>query len=181
MNKPALLLLVAIPFLLLMSCEGPAGPVGPMGPTGPQGPSGPVGQGFEVQASFNQSNDYSEIFAFPNNAEVLPTDIVMVYLLWEVDSETGNDVWQPMPVSVFFNDGELQYAFDHTLADVKLFLTGDTDLSTVGPEYTQDQIFRIAILPVDYLQNNKININSMEEVMSAIGPDNMKRLNMNSN
>lgn len=180
MKKSALILLV-IPLLFLTSCIVDEGPPGPPGPEGPQGPAGPVGQGFEVQTSFNRSNDYSTIFAFPNSAEVLPTDIVMVYLLWEVDPGTGNDVWQPLPVSIFFNDGELQYAFDHTLADVQLFLTGDKEPGTVGPEYTQDQIFRVAILPVDYLQNNKININSMEDVMSAIGFDNLKRITLDGN
>lgn len=165
-----------LPTLLLLFLTSCIVNEGPTGPEGPQGPAGPVGQAFEVEASFSQANDYSVIVDFPNGAEVLPTDIVMVYLLWDVDPETGNDVWQPLPVSVFFNDGELQYAFDHTLADVKLFLTGDTNLGAVGPEFTQDQIFRIAILPVDYLQNNKINPNSMGEVMNAIGPQNLKRI-----
>lgn len=151
--------------LILISCQGNPGPAGP---EGPQGPPGPVGQAYEVQTSFDESNDYSIISAFPDNIEVLESDIVMVYLLWEVDQETGNDVWQPLPVSVFFDDGELQYAFDHTLADVQLFLTGDKDLSTAGDEFTQDQIFRIAILPVDYVQSNKMNVNNMKEVMKAV-------------
>jgi hypothetical protein len=103
----------------------------------------------------------------------------MVYLLWEVDQNTGNDVWQPLPVSIFFDDGELQYGFDHTVADVQLFLTGDTDLSTVGDEFTQDQIFRIAILPVDYVQLNKINVNNMQEVMKAVADQDIKRLGTN--
>ena len=59
---------------------------------------------------------------------------------------------------------------------MKLFLTGDTDLSTVGPEYTQDQWFRIAILPVDYLQDNPIDLSSMEAVMGAIGEGNLVNL-----
>lgn len=166
MKKLTLFLL--LPLFSLTSCIEGSGTVGPQGPPGPQGPAGPVGQGFEVEANFSEANGYSEIFAFPNDIEVLDTDIVAVYLLWDVDSETGNDVWQPLPVSVFFDDGELQYAFDHTVADVQLFLTGDTDLSTVGDEFTQNQIFRVAILPVDYVQNNKIDINNMEEVMGAV-------------
>lgn len=155
-------------FLLIMGCEG-QGPIGPRGPEGPPGPAGPVGQGFEVEADFNASNNYSQFFAFPEEVEVLDTDIVLVYLLWNVDSETGNDVWQQLPVSVFFNDGELQYAFDHTLADVQLFLTGDTDLSTVGDEFTQNQIFRIAVLPVDYVLGSNLDLSNMDEVMGAIG------------
>lgn len=174
MKKPALLL--AIPLLLFTSCIESEGPVGPEGPQGPSGPPGPVGQGFEVQATFSEANGYSQIFTFPSNVEVLSTDIVMAYLLWEVDSETGNDVWQSVPVSVFFEEGELQYAFDHTLADIQLFLTGDIDLGTVGPEYTRNQIFRVAILPVDYLQQNKIDISNMEDVIGVIGSDRMKKI-----
>lgn len=155
--------------LIVASCQGQ------QGPAGPEGPPGPVGQAYEVQASFDESNDYSIISAFPDNIEVLESDIVMVYLLWEVDQETGNDVWQSLPVSVFFDDGELQYAFDHTIADVQLFLTGDKDLGTVGDEYTQNQIFRVAILPVDYVQSNKVNVNDMEEVMKAVDINKIER------
>ncbi len=162
--------------LVVASCQGEPGP---MGPAGPQGPAGPVGQAYEVQASFSESNGFSIISAFPENIEVLESDVVTVYLLWEVDQETGNDVWQPLPVSVFFDDGELQYAFDHTLADVQLFLTGDKDLSTVGDDFTQDQIFRVAVLPVDYLQSNKINLSNMEEVMKAVDTNKIDRFDVN--
>lgn len=158
--------------LILVSCQGEQGPVGP------EGPPGPVGQAFEVQGSFNAGNDYTRIFEFPSNIEVLESDIVLAYLLWEVDANTGNDVWQQLPVSVFFNDGQLQYAFDHTFADVKLFLTGDTDLSTVGDEYTQDQIFRIAILPVDYVQGENIDLNNMDEVMGAVKMNKIQRVQL---
>lgn len=161
--------------LVVVSCQGERGP---MGPEGPPGPPGPVGQAYEVQASFDESNGYSIISAFPENMEVLESDIVTVYLLWEVDQETGNDVWQPLPVSVFFDDGELQYAFDHTIADVQLFLTGDKDLSTAGDEFTQDQIFRVAVLPVDYVQSNKVNLSNMEEVMKGVGTSKIERFRL---
>lgn len=160
----------------MVSCIEGRGPSGPEGPQGPEGPAGPVGQAYEVQASFNEGNEYSVISAFPDEVEVLETDVVAVYLLWDVDEDTGNDIWQPLPVSVFFDDGELQYGFDHTVADVKLFLTGDTNLNTVGDEFTQDQIFRVAVLPVDYVQANKVNLNSMDEVMQGIDPRSIKRL-----
>lgn len=160
--------------LFMISCGGEPGPAGPQGP---QGAPGPVGSAYEVQASFGASNNYSIISEIPEDIEVLESDIVAVYLLWEVDQDTGNDVWQPLPVSVFFDDGEMQYAFDHTVADVKLFLTGDKDLSTVGDQFTQDQIFRIAILPVDYVQANKIDLGNIEEVMNAVGAQNIERLN----
>ena len=109
---------------------------------------------------------------------MLESDIVAVYLLWEVDENTGNDVWQPLPVSVFFDDGELQYAFDHTVTDVKLFLTGDTNLGTVGDSYTQNQIFRVAVLPVDYVKAKNINMSNMGQVMSAIDQSKVKRIKL---
>ena len=152
--KKILLTLLAVIFV---GCQGEPGPVGP------QGPSGPVGKAYEVEVSFTESNDYSVFSTIPDNIQVLPSDIVTVYLLWEVDQNTGNDVWQPLPVSVFFDDGELQYAFDHTLADVKLFLTGDTNLSTVGPEFREDQIFRIAVLPVDYVESNNVDLGDIKQ------------------
>jgi hypothetical protein len=174
--KSTLLILSVIFFV---SCG--TGPQGPPGPPGPQGPPGIIGQAFEAQVDFNASNNYSQIVAFPGNIEVFTTDIVMVYLLWEVDEATGNDVWQPLPVSVFFTDGELQYAFDHTVADVQLFLTGDVALNTIGPDLTQNRIFRIVILPAAYVQNNKINLQNVEQVMNAVGTNNIKRLHFGKN
>jgi len=159
--------------LFLVSCQSEPGL---MGPQGPEGPPGPVGQAFEVQTDFSSSNNYSNIIAFPDNIQVLESDIVVVYLLWEVDQNTGNDVWQPLPVSVFFDDGELQYAFDHTLADVELFLTGDKDLNTLGSGFTKDQVFRVVILPVDYVTSNKVNLSNMEDVMKTVDPASVNRI-----
>jgi len=154
--------------LFAWACKGPAGP------QGPPGEPGLIGQAFEVKANFTP-DDYSQIFGFPQEITVLDTDVVMAYLLWEVNEETGNDVWQPLPVSVFFDDGELQYAFDHTQADIQLFLTGNTDLSTVGSEWTQDQIFRVVILPVDYIQSNNISLKDAKAVMKLVDKPNIKR------
>ena len=171
MKKLSLILAV----LVMVSCEGDPGPVGP---EGPQGPSGPVGQAFEVEANFSESNDYTQFFEIPSSIEVLESDIIAVYLLWEVDENTGNDVWQPLPVSVFFDDGELQYAFDHTFADVKLFLTGDTNLGTVGDSYTQNQVFRVAVLPVDDVRANKLDLSNMDAVMKAVDKSKIKRIKL---
>lgn len=166
--KPLSLILAALFFI---SCEGPAGP------PGEDGLPGPVGQAFELEGvDFNESNNYSQLFDIPTDIEVLDTDIVAVYLLWAIEEGTGNDVWQPLPVSYFFEDGELQYGFDHTWESVQLFLTGDTDLSTVDDEYTQNQVFRVAILPVDYVQTNKVDMTNMQEVMKAVDKSKVERL-----
>lgn len=163
--------------LLFTSCQIES--TGPTGPQGPPGEPGPVGQGFEVLADFTPSNGYAQIFEFPSNVEVLDTDIVVVYWLFEVDSETGNDVWQQLPATVYFNDGQFQYAFDHTVADVQLFLQGNIDLGTLGPGYTLDQIFRVAILPVDYVQGNDVDLSNVDEVMGAVkNSKNLERIKL---
>ncbi len=164
-------LLLFLPIFVL-SCEGP------VGPPGPPGPPGPIGQAFEVVADFNSANNFSQLFTFPEDIVVFESDIVLVYLLWEVDEETGYDVWQPLPVSIFFVDGELQYAFDHTVADVRIFLTGDINLTALGPTWTQDQIFRVVIMPVEYIQGNNINLKDMEAVMELVDKTAIKRYEM---
>ncbi|NGP88942.1 hypothetical protein [Fodinibius halophilus] len=162
--------------LFVISCSGAEGPAGPQGPQGPA--SGKV---YEINRSFTESNNYTVFSEFPDDITVLESDIVMVYLLWEIDPETGNDVWQPLPVSVFFDNGELQYGFDHTLADAKIFLTGDVDLSTVGDEFTKDRKFRIAILPADYVQSKKVDVSNMEDVVNTVGPLNVEHLELSEN
>ncbi len=169
-------LVALLSILLFTSCQIES--TGPTGPEGPPGPPGPVGQGFEVEADFTPSNGYSQIFGFPSNIEVLSTDIVVVYWLYEVDGDTGNDVWQQLPATIYFQDGQFQYAFDHTVADVQLFLQGNIDLNSLGPGFTQDQIFRVAVLPVDYVQGNDVDLSDIDEVMNAVGKGNFDRLQL---
>lgn len=171
-------LTILISILFLASCEVSSTRTGPEGPPGPPGVDGLIGQGFEVVADFNESNDYGQIFTFPDEVEVLDTDIVVVYWLFEVNQETNNDVWQQLPASIFFEDGQFQYAFDHTLADVQLFLQGSIGLNTLGPRYTQEQIFRVAILPVNYVTSNNIDLSNMEQVMGAVGKNNFERVEL---
>lgn len=160
----------------LASCKGDPGPVGPEGPSG----DGLIGQAFEAEVDFTAENDFTNIIAIPEDIEVYDSDIVAVYMLWNVDAETGNDVWQPLPVSIFYDDGaEAQYAFDHTLADVQLFITGDLDPSTLPKDDRLDQIFRIAVLPVDYVQANNIDMKNMKDVMQAVNKNKIKRLEFN--
>lgn len=162
---------------LFVSCDVNSSQ-GPRGPEGPPGPAGPVGQGFEVEADFNAGNGYSQFFAFPEEVEVLESDIVVVYWLFGVDEETGNDIWQQLPATVYFSDGEFQYAFDHTVEDVQLFLQGNIDFGTLGAGYTEDQIFRVAILPVDYVQSTNLNLSNMNEVMQAMGKNKFETLDL---
>jgi hypothetical protein len=76
----------------------------------------------------------------------------LVYLLEESIPGNGGpiDVWSQLPQTYFLNQGTLLYTFDHTFLDVNIFLDGNFDLGTLGPVYTDDQVFRIAVVPSEF-------------------------------
>jgi hypothetical protein len=144
----SIILLFASVFIL--SCEGP------MGPPGQDGDS-LIGTIFEMEGDFKASNNYELFFDFPQNFEIYETDVVLVYILWEVATVNGKktDVWRLLPQTVILDDGVLQYNFDYTVNDVKIFLEGNTNFNNLLPAETQDQVFRIAVLPADFVAAKK--------------------------
>ncbi|WP_224482693.1 hypothetical protein [Robertkochia aurantiaca] len=155
--------LLSLTALLFLSCEGDPGPPGPIGPEGPPGDA-LLGSVFEYQVDFNAANNYAAIFEFPSEIEVFESDVVLAYILNDVDN--GVDIWEPLPQTLFFdNDGILLYGFDHTFADIQFFMDGNIDLSTLDPIFTDGVVFRVAIIPADLLQgvdtsdiNNILNL-----------------------
>jgi hypothetical protein len=166
----SIILLFASVFIL--SCEGP------MGPPGQDGDS-LIGTIFEMEGDFKASNNYELFFDFPQNFEIYETDVVLVYILWEVATVNGKktDVWRLLPQTVILDDGVLQYNFDYTVNDVKIFLEGNTNFNNLLPAETQDQVFRIAVLPADFVASKKstelsdlsILLNSREVNFNLIG------------
>ncbi len=163
--KNLFLLLAMTTTLIFTSCEGPSGPPGPPGYDN-------LGQVFEVTTNFQYYSDtglQESLINFPSNITVYESDVVLVYLLEDVVN--GYDVWSQLPQTFFsiFNDPNktLIYSFDHTFLDVNLFLYGNFDLSTLTPNFTNDQTFRIAILPAEYANANL----TMEELMSNMQID----------
>jgi hypothetical protein len=147
------LLFTLCAFVLLSSCTGPVGPPGYSG----------LGQVFEATANFNPGNSYCRLVTFPSDIVGYESDVVLVYLLEDVVD--GNiDVWSQLPQTYFLNQGILLYTFDHTYIDVNIFLDANFNLNTLGVEYTDNQIFRIAILPAEYANSNL----SMNELMNKI-------------
>mgnify|MGYP005846877085 CR=1 FL=1 len=164
------LILLSILFLAFIGCEGDSGPPGPPGPQGADGIN-ILGSVFDVTVDFTPNNNFSNIIAFPNNLEVFETDVVMVYLLEEQVSDPSGpiDVWTPLPQSFFFDNGlQVVYNFNHTFIDVNLFLDGNVNLGTIGSGFTDNQTFRIAVLPADFAEDFNVNLNSYEEVMETL-------------
>ncbi|PKA84299.1 hypothetical protein ATE92_2480 [Ulvibacter sp. MAR_2010_11] len=145
--KHLILSLLFTSTLLLTSCEGDQGPPGDPG-------INILGQVFEVTVDFTASNNYEQLIVFPSNVEVYESDVVLVYLLEGVTSG-GIDIWSQLPQTFFVPQGTLIYNFDYTFLDVRLYLYGDfSDFSTLGTQYTNDQTFRVAIVPSEFANAN---------------------------
>ncbi len=158
-------------FLIVSSCEGPMGPPGQDG-------EALIGTIVEMEGDFNASNKYELYFDFPQNFEIYNTDVVLVYLLWDVVNINGKntDVWRLMPQTIVLKDispnytetDVLQYNFDYTVNDVRIFLETTMNLNDLLPAETQDQVFRIAVLPADFIASKKsAEINDLNLLMKS--------------
>lgn len=166
-------LLFASAFIL--SCEGPMGPPGLPGEDG----INLTGTIFEMEGDFSPSNNYELFFSFPNGFKVYDSDIVLVYILWDVVNVNGKntDVWRLLPQTIVLDEGVIQYNFDYTIYDVRVFLEATIPFNALLPAETQNQVFRIAVLPADFVASKKaaeimdlgILMNSPEVKFSLIG------------
>ncbi|EDM43058.1 hypothetical protein SCB49_12574 [unidentified eubacterium SCB49] len=160
--KKIITLLSIFTILLLTSCQGDQGIQGDPGQDGVN----ILGNVFETTVNFTANNNYSNLITIPGNIEVFESDVVLVYLLEDVvpDGQGGSlDVWSQLPQTFFPSQGTLVYNFDHTFVDVRLFLGANFNLNTLGNEFTNDQIFRIAILPADFA-NADLDMSDLLEI-----------------
>ena len=159
-----LLSLIVLSCFVFASCSSD-GDRGPQGPPGEDGVS-ILGQAFEVEGVEFTDPNYSIFAEIPGNIEVLDTDAILVYWLEDVDE--GSDVWSLLPQTFYFDDGQFQYNYNHTDFDVNIYLQGNIDLSTLGSEFTQDQVFKIVVLPIDYAASVNANLLTYEQLKQTI-------------
>ncbi|MEJ2163796.1 MAG: collagen-like protein [Robiginitalea sp.] len=163
--------------LLALSCEGPSGPPGPPGVPGLDGLDGIniLGQVYDIVGDFTPPNYsiFSEFAIDAPSVEVFETDVVLVYILWEqVDDPTGPiDVWRLLPQTRLLDEGILQYNYDHTFLDVSIFLESNFDPGLLGPGDTDNQIFRIAIIPADGAGLEGLDVSNMQAVLDYLNVD----------
>ena len=179
MKKVIALLSFAI--VLFTACEGPQGPPGFDGFDGRDGQNGidgqndDIGKVFDQNVNFGDADDFTVKIDFPNTIEVFENDVVLVYRLAEIVQDSNGqdtDVWQLMPQNFFLDQGTLQYNYDHTFFDVSIFLDGTFDLTLLEDKFTQNQIFRIAVLPAEQLQGKDSNGLKFSEIESMLDTTN---------
>ena len=89
---------------------------------------------------------------------IFSDEVLLVYRRWE------NNTWRLLPQTIFFDDGnELDYNYDFTQTDVSIFLDSTLDLNTLGSEWTQNQNFRIVIIPAESI--NGVDTSDLNNVM----------------
>jgi hypothetical protein len=167
--------------LLFAACEGPSGPSGPPGPPGPPGDGSVVlgNEVLEVTVDFTADNEYFQAFALDPPIE--ENDLVLAYLLWEQDGDT--DIWRALPQTLFLDEGILQYNFDFTRFDFGLFMEANFTIGEIGPQWTDNQVFRIVLVPGQMLVTDPgLAQDDYQTVLHKVGLDHVevKKIDMRS-
>jgi hypothetical protein len=157
--------LLGIGLISILSCEGPMGPPGLDGIDGQDGVY-IVGEVFEVQVNFNAQNNFRIFDEY--GFDILPSDKILMYRLDGVDDV--RDIWRILPQMVFHPNGIFNYTFDFTLRDYSVFLEANFDLNILGQEWTRDQVFRVLIVPADFI-NARMDFSDHERMLKWLGID----------
>ena len=93
---------------------------------------------------------------------------MILFLLYHLyDVVNGQDVWKLMPQTYYFSDnGALDFNFDYTKFNAKIFLSANFNLNTLDASWTKNQTFRIVIIPDGFAKS--VNKNNIDAVMSAL-------------
>lgn len=171
--KKIVYLIALVTIAVLPACEGPEGPQGPPGVDGVDGEDGVDGVDgislinlvVETEVDFTEENSFSNSFGF----EIADSDNLLVFMLWNVIDD--KPLWRPLPNTVFLDDGiTLMYNYQYTADFINVYMTGNTDLTTVSDDWTLNHYIRIVYLPGEYLQDNaKLDLNDYEAVTKALG------------
>lgn len=160
----SLLFVIAVVFT---SCTADQGPMGPPGFDGADGADGDDGgiiafTAFEETVNFNAADNFSHTVNY--GFDVLESDVTLVYILWEkLEDETK--VWRLLTQTVQLDEGLLFYNYDFTQTDVRFFLDATFDLNLLSSGDTQNQVFRVVVVPADKI--NGIDISNYNDVIQA--------------
>ncbi|MEM6523138.1 MAG: collagen-like protein [Bacteroidota bacterium] len=174
---------ILISTLTFTACDGPVGPQGPPGIDGVDGQPGEIGfvmefEGIDLTASneFSSTIFYNDFFNF----EGLESDVALAYLLDGVDTNTGEEVWLPLPQLFILGQDLIQYNYDFTASSIRIFLEANFDLNLIDPGFTDNNVMRVVIVPGDFVGGRKTNeVISYEELEEKLGLPELKRRSSN--
>ncbi len=161
--KKILFFVLAIAATTFSSCSNSEGPRGPQGQDGIDVRA----EVFEIKnVNFvNQNGNYSVLYNL--NPAIYLDDMILVYRRSGVSN--GNNIWQSLPKTYYFdNGGELDFNFDFTVQDIVINL-GYTDTSVLLPEYLNNQLFRVVIIPGNLTNKRNLDLTDYQAVIKAYG------------
>ncbi len=171
--KKTLLIFSAFLSLFFIACEGPEGPPGFDGRDGVDGIDGALfeAQAFEINIDMDYNADANtfEFLAseYEGGAEVLASDVVLIYRLEEVNN--GVDIWRQLPQPVITDNGTVFFNFDFTQGDYSIYLEPEFDANLIATDLTDDQWFRVVIVPAEVLSSSKMDKSNVQNVLDAMG------------
>jgi hypothetical protein len=180
--KKAFLLLSIVSLLFFISCNdtavGPSGPVGSQGPTGLDGLDGLDGLAGETSYIFEYDNinftapNYEVFLAYPSEFDGLGSDVALIYLLWGEEEVDGDvlEIWRLLPQTILFTDGTLQYNYDFTKNDARLFLGANFPLDELSAMDTDQWVARVVVIPGEFF-NARLDFANYREIEKALGLD----------
>lgn len=139
------------------------------GPEGPPGQDGLIGEVYELKNEdfgYNVDDGYniSRTFGETIGHNIYAADVILIYRLsGTIDSSTP--IWQLIPRTFYLAQGELDYDFDFSKEDFKIYARGTYDLE-LTPQYLDDQTFRIIVVPAEFAST--VNVNNYLEVINAL-------------
>lgn len=171
--KRIFLLLAIVTATFLSSCEGPHGVPGQDG-------TNVEAEVFELlNVNFNNDPQIGYNIYQSLNPQIYDSDVIMIYRLsGTIDPQTP--IWQPIPRTLYLNQGELDYDFDFSKEDFTIYAGGNYNIATT-PNYITNQTFRIVIIP-GYFSNKgtaAVDLNDYNAVIKAyhINDSKIKKLN----
>jgi hypothetical protein len=178
MKNILLLLALAVTFA---SCEGDQGPPGFDGLNGEDGVN-IVAQSFETTVDF-EAPDYSVLVPYPDNIETFEGDMTLIYILFDqVEGNNGGlvDVFRLLPQTLYTDFGEFQYNFDFTNGDANIFLDAPNDFNfdNLVAADTDNQTFRIVILPAELASDPRLDVTDYQSVMDLADLDQQDIINI---
>ncbi|MEM9856100.1 MAG: hypothetical protein AAF843_02015 [Bacteroidota bacterium] len=175
--KQVLITAIIISAFTFSACDGPVGPQGPPGLDGADGQPGEIGFVMQWEGKdFTSSNDYQIFLDFGEfEFTALDSDVALVYLLWDVDENSGDQIWRQLQQTLIVEEGILQYNFDFTRFDANIFMDADFDLGILGERDTDNWTIRVVVVPSDFVGGRKSHSEvSYQELEARLGLPDLK-------
>lgn len=156
----------------MISCIQKVGPAGPPGPEGPQGVAGENAYVFEYSGVYFESPTYDVVLEYPADFVGQESDVTLAYLLWEVTTDAnGNnlEIWRQIPQTIVTQNGNINYNFDFTSVDFRVFLVPEFDPALLQPIDTDDWVVRAVVIPGNFWSRTTIDYSDYNAVKAAYG------------